>query len=29
MAGSWSLRIELTPRSGRPFQVVVHDRIAA
>jgi hypothetical protein len=29
MAGDWRLRIELTPRSGRPFEVVVDDRIAA
>ena len=28
MAGSWRLRIEVTTRSGRSFQVVVRDRIA-
>ncbi|HET7051225.1 MAG TPA: hypothetical protein VFI54_23365 [Solirubrobacteraceae bacterium] len=29
MAGSWRLRIVVTPRSGRPFHVTVNDRIAA
>jgi YtkA-like len=28
MAGRWRLRFELMPRSGRPFHVVVDDRIA-
>jgi hypothetical protein len=28
MAGDWRLRIELTPRSGRPFAVDVDERIA-
>jgi uncharacterized protein involved in high-affinity Fe2+ transport len=29
MAGDWRLRIEVKPRSGRPFDVVVDDHIAA
>ena len=29
MAGDWRLRIDLTPRSGRAFDVVVNDHIAA
>jgi hypothetical protein len=29
MAGRWRLRIDLTPRSGRPIRIVVDDRIAA
>jgi hypothetical protein len=29
MAGDWRLRIELIPRSGRPFAVDVDDHIAA
>ena len=28
MAGRWRLRLAVTPRSGRPFDVVVDDRIA-
>ena len=29
MAGNWRLRIDFKPRSGRPFDVVVDDHIAA
>lgn len=29
MAGDWRLRIDVKPRSGRPFDVVVDDHIAA
>ncbi|MGZ4195377.1 MAG: FixH family protein [Solirubrobacteraceae bacterium] len=29
MAGRWRLRFDVTPRSGRPFHVVVDDRLAA